>query len=56
MLTDSREQFEIGQKVKLKSGSPDLTVVGLGDNVRVEWVSDSAVYRETFRATSLTKL
>lgn len=48
------EQFKVGQKVKLKSGGPEMTVIPPSELVEVEWVGDlGRRCREIFHAASL---
>ena len=36
-MINARGRFSIGQKVKLNSGSPELTVIETGSHTKVEW-------------------
>jgi uncharacterized protein YodC (DUF2158 family) len=46
--------FTIGQKVKLKSGSPELTVIETGERTKVEWFDGLTVVSDTFPSVCLT--
>jgi uncharacterized protein YodC (DUF2158 family) len=55
-MVNTEKQFTIGQKVRLNSGSPELTVTEISDRVRVEWADGSNKEISTFPSTSLTAL
>ena len=55
-MVDLAKQFRIGQKVKLNSGSPELTVTEVNDRVGVEWANESSMKSSTFLAVCLTAL
>jgi uncharacterized protein YodC (DUF2158 family) len=55
-MVNTEKQFTIGQKVKLNSGSPELTVTEMGERVRVEWLNDSNTESHTFPSGCLTAL
>ncbi|QGZ36586.1 YodC family protein [Stappia indica] len=48
--------FSVGDKVHLKSGSPDMTVEAVdGDSVHCVWFSGMNPVRDTFKVASLSK-
>ena len=53
-MIDVQKKFRIGQKVRLNSGSPDLTVVDMGDRITVEWSCDAGKERCPFPSVCLT--
>ena len=55
-MVNTEKQFTIGQKVKLNSGSPELTVIEVSDRIRVEWANGSSKENSTFPLTCLTAL
>jgi uncharacterized protein YodC (DUF2158 family) len=55
-MVNTEKQLAIGQKVKLNSGSPELTVTEIGERVTVEWLNGSNTERSTFRPVCLTAL
>jgi uncharacterized protein YodC (DUF2158 family) len=55
-MVNATKRFTIGQKVRLNSGSPELTVTEIGDRVRVEWANGLNMESYTFPSASLTAL
>jgi uncharacterized protein YodC (DUF2158 family) len=55
-MVTAAKQFTVGQKVKLNSGSPELTVIEVSDRIRVEWVKASSKETSTFPSACLTAL
>jgi uncharacterized protein YodC (DUF2158 family) len=46
-MKHTQVQFRVGDKVRLNSGSPDLTVVLAGEQTTVEWLNGESVERFT---------
>ena len=55
-MVNTEKQFTVGQKVKLNSGSPELTVTEVGERIRVEWTNGSKTEKSTFPSVCLTAL
>jgi uncharacterized protein YodC (DUF2158 family) len=55
-MVNTEKQFTIGQKVRLNSGSPELTVIEVSDRIQVEWANGSNKEISAFPSTSLTAL
>jgi uncharacterized protein YodC (DUF2158 family) len=55
-MINTTKHLAIGHKVKLNSGSPELTVTGIGERITVEWLDGSKTERHTFAAACLTAL
>jgi uncharacterized protein YodC (DUF2158 family) len=55
-MVNATKQFTIGQKVKLNSGSPELTVIEIGERISVEWPNGSKMESSTFPSVCLTAL
>jgi len=55
-MINTSNPFAIGQKVKLNSGSPELTVVATGERTKVEWLDGLTTVSHTFPSVCLTAL
>ena len=55
-MVNATKQFTIGQKVKLNSGSPELTVLKTGDRTTVEWLDGAKTCTADFAPVCLTGL
>ena len=55
-MINTAKRFSVGQKVRLNSGSPELTVVVTGEPTTVEWMDDSTKVTHSLPSACFTAL